>query len=298
MAKSKLTKGLCKMSPDLMSVPRYHMDKLDEDLVISDGVTSSNVYDNVQNLHQERLRYGYSWPDLAPEDYLIHIAKEIESRVRLTQHEIFNIGELLINAKKVCQQNSKGFKEWIGENFDFSYETANNFMNVYKYCMGFRKVALQISPSILYQLSSPSFPEELRKYLFENGNLKKITKGALKSIEMKFNEGGWEAVESDIEEISQAQVIFNQIHINFDLIEDIQRRLVVLKNKIEGGRTGEKGSILEDPFVDQKTKAREINRILHDSVESSLEIIRAKHAEAEKLFSEFLRKIHNKLLDD
>ena len=60
------------------------------------------------------------------------------------------------------------FIKWHRANFDFSYPTANNFMNVYKHCIGYPELVQTIKPSVLYKIASSKFPKDLREFLFEN----------------------------------------------------------------------------------------------------------------------------------
>lgn len=168
-----------------------------------------------------------------PKEFLDRLATEIKCRIKITQSEIFKIGEILVLAKKVCQQNNLGFKDWIRDTFDFSYETANNFMNVYTHCMGNRHVALKMKPSLLYKVSSPSFPDELREWLFEKGNLSKITNGKLKGLQQKFKKGGWEAIQEDVQELSDMGISEGEISNYLDQYDDIIRRIKILSEKME-----------------------------------------------------------------
>jgi len=96
------------------------------------------LYENAEKIECVRVYEGPS---------LDWIAREIHIRLRIAKNEIFKIGELLVNAKTLCQQQSIAFKDWISDNFDFSYETAHNFMLVYKNCFAVRNLALKIPVS-------------------------------------------------------------------------------------------------------------------------------------------------------
>jgi hypothetical protein len=62
------------------------------------------------------------------------------------------------------------------ERFDFSYQTANNIMRVYRYCLERPELVQSMKSSLLYKISAPGFPKDLREYLFENADgLEKIS---------------------------------------------------------------------------------------------------------------------------
>jgi hypothetical protein len=155
----------------------------------------NSLYESVLKLERDRL-YGTA--------KLNDIAAEIKARIKITQNEIFQIGELLITAKTVCQRDKLKFQEWIEDNFTFSYETANNFMNVVEKCFGNRTLAMRVPISILYRISRSSFPQELREYLFDQGNLEKITHGEMTALVAKYHEGGFEAIEDDVHALCEA----------------------------------------------------------------------------------------------
>jgi len=117
------------------------------------------------------------------------IEDEIKARIRRTKKEIYKIGELLVKAKSLVPPGK--FKSWIKENFeDLSYPTAVNFMRVYKCCLGRPSIVQTIGISILYQITAPSFPRDLRKHIFEHGDIpRKIRNKDMKEIAERFKRG-------------------------------------------------------------------------------------------------------------
>jgi hypothetical protein len=103
------------------------------------------------------------------------ITDEVKAWVNTGKRSIYEIGRLLTVAKSLVDHGE--FKEWIAHNFDFSYATANNFMNVFKICIGSPEIVLTIKASILYSIAAPGFPEDLRSYILENGDLQCSVKG-------------------------------------------------------------------------------------------------------------------------
>lgn len=116
------------------------------------------------------------------------IADEIRARGGVIKREMYEKGRALTEAK--AMQTHGGFKRWIGQEFDFSYPTANNFMNVYKTCLGRRQVAETIAASILYQIASPGFPKDLREFIYTNADgLKKIKNKVIRDISRRVKKG-------------------------------------------------------------------------------------------------------------
>ena len=217
---------------------------------------------------------------------LEQLKKEINLRVKITKNEIFKIGELLNYAKNLCQQEGIKFQEWISKNFDFSYETANNFMNVYKNCFGFRSIAMNISPSILYKIAAPSFPDELRNYLFDTDNLNKITNGKLKEIVQKYKEGGFEAIQDDIEEFNRGLLIEKHTMYTFDEVENALRTLDSLVKKIEmRGISRGKCFRFEDQIEDDEPEAIEINSKLINALREAIKILEKAQKESIEILS-------------
>lgn len=234
--------GLCRSpqgiqtAEDIYSDWGYHFDRRNQDPDpedYNDKDRYKSMYHKALKLEQLRvIQSSNNFMSEHPKDFLDLLADEIKCRVKITQSEIFKIGEILVLAKKICQQNNLGFKDWIKDTFDFSYETANNFMNVYTHCFGFRHIALKMKPSLLYKVSSPSFPDELREWVFEKGNLSRITNGELTGLQQKFKKGGWEAVQEDVQELSQLGTSHNELEGYFDQVEDVIRRIRIVSRKM------------------------------------------------------------------
>ncbi len=192
---------------------------------------NQRIYDSALKLENIRV---HEFNLMEPEKQLESLKIEIQVRLRITAQEIFLIGELLILSKQVCLTSGLKFQEWISENFTFSYETANNFMNVYKHCLGYRELAMQIKPSVLYKLSSPGFPDELRRYLFEETRIDEMTNGTLRRITEKFKTGGFKAIQEDVERLSHANLVYQQTNFIINEIENCYRTLEHYRLKMQG----------------------------------------------------------------
>lgn len=116
------------------------------------------------------------------------LAEEIRLIFAEMKRNIYNLGKRLTEAKE-CHIHGE-FKKWVKDNFEFSYNTANNFMKVYACCLNRPELVQTFSPSVLYKICSRKFPKDLREYLFENGNyLEKIKHKKIKEILQQFKEG-------------------------------------------------------------------------------------------------------------
>lgn len=247
------------------------------------------LYDVAVSFERQRM-FGIS--TLSPETQLEILLKEIKIRVKITKSEIFKIGELLIHAKKICQQEGKGFQDWITNNLDFSYETANNFMNVYKHCLGVREIAMNVKPSILYQISAPSFPDELREYLFDAEQLNEMTNGKLTEITRKYKEGGFEAIEDDIEALNSGRLAIKQSTYTLDMVENALRTLEALKDKIEGHSTGRDIVPFEKQIKSHEPEAFDVNSKLFTALQSAIDVLDAAQKESQQILSD----VHTRLL--
>lgn len=230
-----------------------------------------------------------------PESALEQIVGFVKFRIRITQREIFKIGELLCKAKKICSKNNKGFQDWIEDNFDFSYPTAKNFMNVHMQCFGQQRIAERIPPSILYKISAPSFPEELREYLFDKGNLEEITNGKLTNIKNKYDKGGLEAVEEDIEEISRASLADHQIRRRMDLVENYLRHLLEIKEKYVGEYPIDRIVGFENQLSYLEPEAVDISKNLLVVIEKAYDMVADAYEEAREKREQFKDKAKERM---
>lgn len=86
-------------------------------------------------------------------------AESVRSRMRRTAEDIIAIGQDLTKAKEDLGHGL--FQDWLKSEFDMSYNTAYNFMNVAER-FGTDDKSLNfkdLSVSVLYLLASPSTPE-------------------------------------------------------------------------------------------------------------------------------------------
>lgn len=163
-------------------------------------------------------------------DRLKMIAEEIQVRIKITKYEIYTVGELLYEAKQIKRGE---FQQWVKGNFDFSYDTAYNFIRVYQCCLGTKRVLEGIKPSLLYKISAVGFPEELREWLFAQGNLDELTNRDLSNIVKRYDEGGFEAVEDVFENFAASDRYHKQVAYALDKMERAIRHLEKERERIK-----------------------------------------------------------------
>ncbi len=90
---------------------------------------------------------------------------EIRERLRRSAQDVWEIGQKLSDVRSRLQYGQ--FLTWIKAEFGWSQRTAYNFINVYEtFGDRFANLAkVNIATSLLYQLASPSVPEELRSQI-------------------------------------------------------------------------------------------------------------------------------------
>ncbi|BAS57986.1 hypothetical protein NIES2135_26320 [Leptolyngbya boryana NIES-2135] len=104
---------------------------------------------------------------------------EIRSIMKRTVHDAIEIGVKLLEVK--TRLGHGHFGEWLSREFQWSHQTANNYMLV---ADKFQTVGNldAIAPSALYLLASDSTPSEVRQEFIDRAQSgKKITKEAVKS---------------------------------------------------------------------------------------------------------------------
>ncbi|MFY9151098.1 MAG: hypothetical protein WAO52_03720 [Prolixibacteraceae bacterium] len=116
---------------------------------------------------------------------LITIETEIQTRICNIKNDIYEIGRLLYDAKKLMLH---GFYEaWIKKTFndDLPYSTAYFYMRVYKVFRDNPKTVKYIPTKYLLMVTSKEFPEEIIKVLDEHPE--NIDKDKLDSIKENYS---------------------------------------------------------------------------------------------------------------
>lgn len=114
-----------------------------------------------------RLKEFKDAPD--NENQLPLLVDEIKSRQHRIKNDLRVIGGLLVESKELVGHGE--FEKFVEDNFDFSISTARNLMNVFIQCGAYPEIFDQINSTVLYQISAPNFPDELRKFMLNNTKL-------------------------------------------------------------------------------------------------------------------------------
>jgi len=120
-------------------------------------------------------------------DVVQGIANRVRLRMKRAAEDIIEIGQSLIEAKRLLKHGQ--FGEWLRAEFDWSEQTAANFMLVAKR-FGDNPKILDFGPSVLYVLSSPSVPDSVVDELADRANSgEKITVAAVKETKARHADG-------------------------------------------------------------------------------------------------------------
>ena len=93
---------------------------------------------------------------------------EIKNLMRLTADNIISIGQKLTEVKEQLEHGT--FQSWLRTEFEWSEQTARQFMQVYRWSKTFKNknfVFSQLGTSALYLLAAPSTPPEARQEVLD-----------------------------------------------------------------------------------------------------------------------------------
>ena len=109
---------------------------------------------------------------------------EIKELMRLTSENIISIGQKLTEVKQHLGHGN--FQSWLRAEFEWSEQTARQFMQVYRWSQTFENknfVFSQLATSALYLLAAPSTPPEARTEVLNLVKVgKKVTYTQVKTI--------------------------------------------------------------------------------------------------------------------
>lgn len=174
---------------------------------------SGSGIDNLYRYAEDRRQNRYKeWKSVGVEKYLSSIAEEISIRTRITQQEIFLIGELLCEVRETLKPiEGKNFKGWIKENCDFGYDTALNFCRVFTVCLGNVRDIEKIQISTLYKVSQTSFPKDLREHLFDTGAIKNMSIAQVKELYDEYKKNGFKEIPEKAAQFTNELVLGEQV---------------------------------------------------------------------------------------
>jgi len=120
-------------------------------LLIDNYNIAKNAINDFQN--------AYSKDDNS--EILIEARTVLQMLVKANNYQVFYMGAVLFLIKQ--RLNHGEFSKWIESISLFSHRTANNYMNVYKYCLG-NPVLLRLEKrNILEEICKPNFPDTIRR---------------------------------------------------------------------------------------------------------------------------------------
>ena len=123
---------------------------------------------------------------------------EIKDLMRLTAENIISIGQKLTEVKETLGHGS--FQSWLRSEFEWSEQTARQFMQVYRWSETIENknfVFSQLATSALYLLAAPSTPTEAREEVLDlvDGS-EKISYTRVKSIVNRYKQQASEDTEA------------------------------------------------------------------------------------------------------
>ena len=145
---------------------------------------------------------------------------EIKSLMRLTAENIISIGQKLTEVKEELEHGT--FQSWLRTEFEWSEQTARQFMQVYRWSRTLKNkdfVFSQLGTSALYLLAAPSTPPEARKEVLDLVEVgEKVTYTRTKTIVDRYK---------NLLTISEADIV----DVTVDEIEEVSQK--VLKETVE-----------------------------------------------------------------
>ncbi len=230
---------------------------------------------------------------LSPDDKLKHLRKQYINLSMIGRLTVYQQGEILVNIKRICKDAGQNFVEYVNENLGLSPKTVNNYMNVFYYCCGCPEIAMKIKDSILYQVCTDNFDNEIREYLFSSGILENITNDKCKRLLEKVKNEGIKAIENEVEEMDRGKLIYHQTEYTIGLAHSVQKTLGNLKANIERrGRKTNNGIIeFTEQIKSDQPEASEINLRLYNAIEQAMTTLDKALSESDDILKAFKNKV-------
>ena len=132
-------------------------------------------------------KFDYTALDASTSQFVQQQTGEIRGLMKRTIESIFEIGQRLITVKERLGHGR--FGSWLETEFEWSQDTASNFINVAKKFGNLPNVSeFDMAASALYLLAAPSTPEAARDEAFARAKAgESITKKTAKDIKQKYN---------------------------------------------------------------------------------------------------------------
>jgi len=190
------------------------------------------------------------------EEYLDSIKQELQIRSQVFKYQIYEMGKLLYEAKKILPHGK--FQPWLDNNFDFGYRTAHNFMKVYIACIGHPEVVKYFNQSCLYVISRPNFPKDLRQALFDGvkGHID-IKEKDIVQIALKYKNGELQISDKEVQDLLKKQ---RDISLCERYKIELEGLKILIANRLQ--RIVELSTIHSvNPLIEEDTVEEELTRI-------------------------------------
>lgn len=220
----------------------------------------SELYKELGQL--KKWRTAPRWDGQMVDDKLDDIKHEIITRGKITKSQIFQIGNLLNMAKKICQEHNRSYQQWVERSFDFSLKTAHNFVMFYQGCLAYPDIAQALPISSAYQVFSPSFPEEVKDLL--QALPVKLNSREVPVIKQKYDEGGIEAVEEHLSRTTQLSTEVQTLQSYLKQFRDISKQLTDTNGRLYDRFLGKY-------YMDDKPETIRVGDSLHGEVFQAVE---------------------------
>ena len=113
----------------------------------------------------EIIEAKFDYSEISDRDYVLQKTGEIRDRMGRAALNIFEIGTRLLEVKSKLRHGS--FGPWLSCEFGWSERTARSMMSVAENFKSATVADLDIAPTALYMLASPSTPPEVREEIVE-----------------------------------------------------------------------------------------------------------------------------------
>ena len=179
--------------------------------------------------------FDYSSLDTETVSFLQETTKEIKKLLRRTSQDIIDIGTYLIEVKDRLDYGQ--FYKWLDAEFDWSYASAGRFMSVADRfgSSSLTLSELDILPTALYELTSPSVPEEAVTEVFERAKAGEVigrkTAKAIKDKYRALKEQTESKVQPQNVEQSESSQAEDWITVNVDSVSQPSSSLPEKKEK-------------------------------------------------------------------
>lgn len=217
--KNNILRGL-----DVESLDSYAYIGRENQRILCTKPTEPSIQE-LRKINKTRSRLKSETPQL--EVRLVEIADHLASRCRVMKYQIYEIGALLTEAKRLLPHGE--FRNWVSKNCDFGRTTAANCMRVYKHCFGCPEMVNYFKPTTLYEITSNSFPRDLRKILFEG-----VDQGSrdLAPDDILYLASSWKNREITEEEIQKYKLDRGMLDISVRAKKELESVQEFIKGKI------------------------------------------------------------------